>query len=344
MLVSLEEASSCFDRNFSHFPFSLHPQFLKCGSMFHDDDANPLFWLHVDENNYLIYSFLKCSIQKSYLSSNIYFDIQPPYGYGCPISNSEDIKFLKQAKLCFQEWASDNHIVAEFIRYHPLVFSEKLNNWSRIHSNRDTVSISLGKTIDLKSNLRRRFRSYINKSQKNYKLIVNKSSRMNSKDVEEFIDLYYRHMEFIEAKKGYFFNHEYLISYCKSNPCTLFSLKNSSDSNLSAAALIIENGKNIAEYFLGCEQIPRTGDNVMLIMLYMIAKYYQNLEYDQFYLGGGRSVENEDSLLRFKLGLSKDIYPYFIGSNIYDQNIYSKLKEKETINDNNRVLFYRDNL
>ncbi|MDD5629029.1 MAG: GNAT family N-acetyltransferase, partial [Elusimicrobia bacterium] len=50
-----------------------------------------------------------------------YFDITTPYGYGGPVSDTEEPAFLQEAQRCFYAEASRRKIVAEVIKFHPLL-------------------------------------------------------------------------------------------------------------------------------------------------------------------------------------------------------------------------------
>ena len=52
--------------------------------------------------------------------NKIFYDLETPYGYGGPISNSNDYKFINDGNKKFLDWVKDSNILAEFIRFHPL--------------------------------------------------------------------------------------------------------------------------------------------------------------------------------------------------------------------------------
>ena len=81
----------------------------------------------------------------------------------------------------------------------------------------------------------------------------------------------------------------------------------------------------------------------MLIMLYLIAEFYKNQNYKTLYLGGGRSTNENDSLLKFKMGIGNRYEDFWIGSNIYNQNYYDELGSLKKYIQNNKILFYRAN-
>ena len=54
------------------------------------------------------------------LLGEVYFDLETPYGYGGPISNTTDQNFILRSNLKFSKWVKSNNIISEFVRFHPL--------------------------------------------------------------------------------------------------------------------------------------------------------------------------------------------------------------------------------
>src|SRR3989338_8773267 len=48
-------------------------------------------------------------------------DVTSPYGYSGPLSNRIDPGLYQEFRLNFNNWCQQNHIVSEFIRFHPLL-------------------------------------------------------------------------------------------------------------------------------------------------------------------------------------------------------------------------------
>ncbi|MBU6402083.1 MAG: GNAT family N-acetyltransferase [Verrucomicrobia bacterium] len=73
-------------------------------------------------------------------------DIQTPYGYGGPVVNDagEEEGFLNASWAAFGDWCRQSDIIAEFIRFHPLLRNERWASAStRILFNRRTVFLDL---------------------------------------------------------------------------------------------------------------------------------------------------------------------------------------------------------
>src|SRR5699024_844546 len=80
------------------------------------------------------------------IESKVYYDIITPYGYGGPIilecSNQKEL--LKEYEQAFQKYCEDNNIVAEFVRFHPII--RNAQSFQTIYNTeyiRDTVGTNL---------------------------------------------------------------------------------------------------------------------------------------------------------------------------------------------------------
>ena len=89
--------------------------------LYQGDGAVANCYVYVKKNDIYIYPFIMRSVPK--IAG--YFDISTPYGYGGPISNSDDPVFLKEAYSCFNREALRRKVVAEVIKFHPLLSNQK---------------------------------------------------------------------------------------------------------------------------------------------------------------------------------------------------------------------------
>ena len=85
--------------------------------------SRSLLFIYYDSKDFWAHSFIYQPINLSYanIKDNQWFDIESVYGYGGPISNSKNNKFIKNANDCFTKWAIEKKIIASFIRFNPLI-------------------------------------------------------------------------------------------------------------------------------------------------------------------------------------------------------------------------------
>src|SRR5262245_31767944 len=98
---------------------SLHPELAQIDAS-RDSLLEPVFWCFSAGDRNLLHSF-----QLGQNPGLGITDIQSPYGYGGPLSNCDDAPFLGMADDRFQLWARENSVVAEFLRFHPLISQRK---------------------------------------------------------------------------------------------------------------------------------------------------------------------------------------------------------------------------
>ena len=293
-----EKALKYFNTLKSSIPSSLSPEYIKAYCDFELSDSNIINWLYKEGNNFffLIYSFIKTKVNEEL------FDIQSAYGYSCPLTNYDEFDFIERAKNSFSKWAKENNILVEFIRFHPLLEDKIKNIWckkiGKLENNRKTIFIDL-QLKNILSEFRESHRRKVKKFLREFHATVHTPKKILISDIDFFYDIYTQHMKSINASKNYFFSYEYLNCLIKISDSRIFFLE--VNDKRCASIIMQENKSIIAEYFLGCtlknQNSPR---NSLLVLLYLISDYYKEREYKTLYLGGGRSVNEDDTLLFLK--------------------------------------------
>src|ERR1700680_4379842 len=135
--LSLHEAINIFETVPARWQLaSLHPMMVELDAV-RDPSFRPIHWCFQSEGRFLIHSF-----QLSDNPGLAVRDIQSAYGYGGPLSNTDDPEFVAAAEHAFTGWAKESNVIAEFLRFHPLVPHDR---WyaGDVVSNRDTVHVDL---------------------------------------------------------------------------------------------------------------------------------------------------------------------------------------------------------
>ena len=160
------------------------------------DDQYVVF-LYKQNDNIWIYPFLLREIDYINLD-NKYFDIETVYGYGGPMSSCTDEGFIIATNTAFNDWCRRENIVAEFIRFNP-VLESSINSRVGVDKvfDRKTVSISLG-NIREKILYNSKVRNMIRRSLKSG-VKIKISDPLDH--IDDFIDLYNKTIKvFIEKK------------------------------------------------------------------------------------------------------------------------------------------------
>ena len=94
--------------------------------------------------------------------------------------------------------------------------------------------------------------------------------------------------------------------------------------------------------------VPEKDNSITNYMIDEAIKYSKSKNCNFFHLGGGRTNNDKDSLLKFKQNFSKTYLEFFYGKLIINENIYNELiatwaKENpnKTTNYKNYILKYR---
>ncbi|MGE5328828.1 MAG: lipid II:glycine glycyltransferase FemX [Deltaproteobacteria bacterium] len=271
----------------------------------------------------VLYPFILKKIEGYNLDRN-YYDIESAYGYGGPIVENYNEKNMLEFEEIFHNWCLNNNVVAEFIRFHPLMDNYKFFNKNIIvEKDRNTVYIDLTKGIESiwRDSISSKNRNMIRKAEKAGVQIK------ISNDFSNFIDLYNSTMNRVGAGQYYFFNQEYYKEMSSSMSSNLFLLEASLENKIIAAAVFLYQGEYL-NYHLSGSNIDYLEYAPNNLLLYEAIKIGCRKGLKKFHLGGGRSKDEDDRLLHFKTSFSKDRAEFYIGKRIHNPEKYSYLMEQ----------------
>ncbi len=251
------------------------------------------------------------------------FDLETAYGYGGPLSNSQDQDFLTRANQAFIEWAESNGIVAQFIRFHPLLSNEQ---WIKD----DQLEIVFDR-FTLSENI-----SYYNAALPHYpksaRNAIDRGKRLGIEtrvlDVDQwfpaFLDLYQKAMLKLGAESYYFFNRDYfnqLSSLVKDHGLLIGAMFKQ---KIIAAAIFL-CGPNMMHYHLSASDFDNRLPGATNMILDLAFQEAKSMGLSQVHMGGGRTSAPDDSLLLFKKSMSTDTHCFHIGKRIYNMATYKDL-------------------
>lgn len=332
-LISLADAMNVFRSlpGTEQIP-SLQPGYIEVDAL-RDCRLKPIFWLYSDASFKCLRSF---HVVTTTLQSGLVIkDIEYPYGYGGVICTSRNGILRAQAHQEFCAWAHEENILVEFCRIHPILLDQK-DFFLEQRFNRDVVLLDL--TGDFFSGYRKKRRWTIRKElKKDIQVICAKTSSERAC----FRKLYDDTMKRAGASEFYSFNDQYFDHLFELDSVKLWlALYNGRP--LSGAIVLESEMSGIIEYHLGAYAVS-SEDQPMVTLLHLIASHYGKLNFKYFYLGGGRSADADDSLLKFKTGFTKDTISFNLGFNIFDRARYESLLRASNMTDYSaRILFYRD--
>ena len=284
-----------------------------------------LLFTFKEEENIWLHPFLLQPIDSDAFSLNggPWFDIESAYGYGGPLSNTEDKDFLDNANEQFSEWCMENNVVAEFVRFHPVIENEKwASEFHSIKQLRYTLSVKPeGREEHIYNNPK--VRNMIKRTKKNN---INVHKISIDQYFQSFVDVYHQNMERVNADKYYHFNTNYFSELKKlvnKNGYLVGAIK---DEELIGASIFLF-GKTNLHYHLSATgdqcDIPGVSNSLIDAGIHICRKNTMNL----LHLGGGNSNSENDNLYKFKKSMGNMEHTYSIGWRIHHLDIYNQLKD-----------------
>ena len=270
-----------------------------------------------------------------------YFDFETPYGYGGPISNTENKEWISKALNEMNEYLKKQNYLDGFIRFHPLL---KNNDYCRnnftVKDDRNTIAIDLTNDIEQVwlTEISSKNRNMIRKAEKNGLIF---EADYGYKYIEEFESLYNETMKRLDADSFYFFDKDYYKKYCKEFVKKGFLGIIKKDTEIVGAALFIIE-KPYGHYHLAGSKRELSSLGINNFLLWNAAKEMKKNNVSFFHLGGGTNGDKENSLYKFKSSFSKSIYQFSIGKIIYNNEKYNRICEKWQNENSEKVEQYKN--
>lgn len=293
-----------------------------------------------DGNRLLLMPFVRKEI-------NGYFDFETAYGYGGPISNVEDRKWintaLKEMYRCFER----EKYICGFIRFHPLLKnSEYCYEVIDAVSDRKTIAVNthFPENIIWEKQITSKNRNMIRKAEKNNLVF---KAEYNFESIKEFEVLYNTTMKRLCADEFYLFPDSYYQKFCKNLNGYAFLGTVRHEGHLVSAALFMYSDYYGHYHLAGSDRkYSSLGLNNLLLWKSVIELKKQGIK--EFHLGGGTGSSPDDSLFKFKKSFSRNEKNFCIGKCVFNNNLYKEICERwEQKNPEkvpifgNRILKYR---
>jgi len=260
------------------------------------------------------------------------YDLETPYGYGGMITNSENQHFLQRAHEAYVEKCQRENIIAEFVRFHPCnqYPQKETRKWLDFCVLDREVAIA-----DLEKE--RRWHHYSKKT----RYILRRCGQVlnieyDAKNIDLFCSLYYQTMDNNNADKFYYFDRGYFKHLLQLQGVELINVwfKNT----VVSSGIFIYSGHR-AYYHLSASSTEHRYLNGNYYLLEMAFVRAAQKRCRTMLLGGGRSNNPQDSLLRFKKKFASFCKPFYIGGKVFDKRSYvelnalwlSKLKDRKKL-------------
>lgn len=252
-----------------------------------------------------------------------WYDIETVYGYSGPLCTTTDGAFLARVWAAFAAWCQEKRIVAEFIRFNPLMENYRYVDGScRVTLDRGTVIVKLDcSEEELWKSYPSVQRNMVRKALKKG-LICQQVSVIE--DLSAFRHLYDETMDRIGAHHYYYFSDAYFNYLCNAlaEKVKLFTVRD--EDRTVAAVLFLLHGDRI-HYHLAGSDIHYRSAAPSNLLLHTVAQWGQEHGFQRFHLGGGATADPNDGVFRFKASISPLRLPFYIGKRVHNQDAYERL-------------------
>lgn len=258
-----------------------------------------------------------------------YFDITTPYGYGGPMIRDchkvgDKKELLNDYYHQFRDYCDQNRIISEFIRFHPINQNhDDFKEIYRVLYDRKTIGTNLKISSDpiaseFKKNCRRKIKKALELGAR-YEVIKSPS------DLSRFKELYYLTMKRNMADSYYYFDGDYFEWILKKLNKELLIVNILVDDLVIASELYFVAGKLIHSHLVG-SLLEYFDFSPGCLLEYAVALWGIEHDYDYIHHGGGRTAQEDDSLLSFKknFGINTE-FSFYRGEKIWNQEIYEAL-------------------
>lgn len=271
------------------------------------DNNEPFEFTYCEDMLYVKFRSIKrriMTVAGKTLQKELY-DLETPYGYGGPLTNSADMGFLSRAFKSYKTYCAAQNIVCEFIRFHPFNALVRSSTLFDMHSQEREVVV-----VDLTLSTEKR-RALYSKTTRN---IVKKTSLSldvvtDKLDISSFMALYYRTMQKNDANEFYFFKESYFKSLMKLEQVYLIGTQKGQQL-LSIGFFMCCS--ELAHYHLSANNQDFSKENGNYLLLDAAFEHAKSLGCRYMMLGGGRTSSVDDSLFKFKAKFSPIHIPYYI--------------------------------
>lgn len=283
-------------------------------------DEEACCYIYSNSKNIFFYAFIYSPVP--YLTDH--YDIITPYGYGGPITNTSDPVFLAEALEKFHQKAKERKIIAEVIKFHPLI--QDISIFSKIYKGK-IFDICTTMYVDIendKENLWDNIYTHANKKNINKALRNNFTVSFSREQHSwlEFKRLYTETMRANNADESFLYPEEYFL-HVQKHLSENYILATCQQENVIVAVLLVLLGKRFAHcHLLGTDrEAMKHGVNNLLH--HELINWCAQHGYELLHLGGGRGNSEDDPLLKFKQNFTDKQLTFCVGENILDAEHYA---------------------
>lgn len=296
-------------------PATLHPGYVAADAS-RDPKLEPAYLLYESQGQRWLHSLHLTSIAGTGMR-----DGSSPYGYGGPLSTSDDADFLAQAWRAYSQWMVRKQVVVEYVRFHPVLGNERWYGGSA-SDNRPVVCMDL--RADFARDYPPRLKQTLKKAERAG--LVYREGPL-APLAPEFGAYYRAAMADIDADPFFLFGDAYFELLAATGVATLgLCLREGDTDGPWLAASVFLQGRGLREYHLAATNAQGREAGASTFLLHGAALAARGDGVQRLYLGGGSDPRPDNSLLFFKSAYSTQRLSYRTGSCVFRAPDYDELK------------------
>ena len=302
--------------------------------------SKPLLWRYEKAGESFCYPFLLTPVAQR----TDYHDISSIYGYSGPLATTSNADFLQAAWAAFDAWTAERKVIAEFTRFSPYAGSKAFAHPdATVEANR-TIAVSRlpRNEEELLQALGAKTRNMLRRAEKSGL----QARQLAAKEwIGAFRTLYEETMQRNESPEFFLYDDAYydtLLSLPEGE-FRLFGVFHGE--KLVSAAIALTAGQG-ALYHLGAGLAEYAHNGAGNLCLFEMSKNLMTDGVSFLNVGGGRTTDPDDPLLRFKKSNAMATETFYIGKRIVDAGGYrdvTRLWKAATGKDidASKLIFYR---
>ena len=276
-------------------------------------DGKACCFVFEEEGSVAIYPFMKNSVNL--------LGYQLDDEYNGMIVNSNDKAFIDKTWDAFDRYCDENHIVAEFTRFHPILKNKELGRGHfDVIFDRHTVYMDLAQTEEeIFKGFDKSTRQHVRKASKSIDI---RPVQYTEDNVDIFNSIYRANMEHVHSIPYLFFSKEHFRRMFQMNDIEFF-IAYQDDIPIACYSGLVSKDYYSNYLRASLTEYNKTGVNTLMYWSMIKSAKAHGCRFVHF--GGGSNSNPDNSLLKYKMNFSKSLSDFHIGKKIHNATIYDEI-------------------
>jgi len=290
-------------------------------------EGRPICFVGVEGDRAIVYPALINSIHGlGYELEGEYFDLQGAYGYNGPVTNCGDPTFLEGFSRAVSDYCREAGIVAEFIRFCPVIKNYHYLRHIEPSFAFENVLIDLAPGIDevWRKSFDNGVRKAVRKAERaklDCRIVT--GTDVTAEDVGHFLNIYHQTMVRNRADAYYFFSQDFVHGLIASMPGETLLAFVSADGRPVSCELVLHNTHH-AYGFLGGTLSDYYAQSPNSLLRFELVKRLSAMGIQAYSIGGGKGMDDPVYLFKKSFGRNTESR-FYIGKCIHNEDVYRSL-------------------